>query len=1392
MGKRSKTTRPTEPATQTRSTRTRSSLPLARVRELETLIEALPDGIAVYDLEGHVVRSNAVYRDTLARFIPERPAETLRERVKQAPMLDAQEQPLPEEQWPQTRILRGEALAGSDAVEVMMYTTDGEALGMSVTGAPLRDDTGAIIGAVAVHRDITAQKRLEHELRQSRDELQAILEAVPDQVIVYDSDLHRVRSNAAHRAAEQRYYPGEQAPSELHERIRRTQTVFRDMNGAPLQAGEWPQRRILCGETFSGPSAVETQAYTPEGNAQWWSVSGAPLHAEDGTITGAVLVSADITQRKELEEALRRAHERFQLAERAANGFVYEWDVRAGVIYRSQGLERMLGYRAEDIPSSWEAWAQLVYPGDWQATTDAEELAYLEALPGDTLETEYRIRHRDGYFLTVADYAVIERDEHGEISRLIGQTHDITDRKRAEAALRKSERQIATIFAAVPFALTLTQPPDYRIVRVNDAFLRMFGFERDEVIGKTEVELGIMHDPAASERIAHMLQEQGTVRSFEHISYCKNGDLLHLSLNVDTIEIDDERYVLTTIEEITERKELEAELRASEERFRGIVETANEGVWLVDLLGRTIYANERMAALLGYRTVELTGRPITDFVFPEDVELARTLIGSNLQGNVEQFDFRFRRRDGDMVLVLAGTSPVRDATGETVGALGMFSDITERRRLEYEVAERASLLEAVFAAAPDRISIFDQMGQMIRLNPAAQSIAGPEREHASIETVSEVFDLRTLDGAPFPSEELPTARALRGEVVQGVEIIERDTDQDTDQRDHYILTSSAPFYDLTGELRGAVALAHDVTALRNAEREAATWAAQLDATFDSLTDGFFIFDGAGQLIRMNDAARRILALDAAPDYYSLTPEERAARLSVRDANDRPLKPEEWGLTKLAQGERLIDPVELRITALDGGTKDLAITGGPVCDAEGNVTGAVALLRDVTESRRLQHAVAEQASQLQATFDALAEPMCVFDARGRVLRQNNAERAMFGFDTPPATIEERAARIRLRAAEGLLLSPKELPGRKVLAGETLVGADMVETLALGADGHDHWFSVSGAPIRNNAGKIIGGVIVFRDVTVRRSLEREVEERAALLQTTFDAMTDGVLIVNADGTVRTCNDAYRTLMGYDPVTAERRLSADGRRKRFHARDAKGRPFPAESWPLTRILRGETITHESADDLYIRTRDGRKIIVNATGAPLRDADGALIGALLVMRDVTVQRALERETRWQAGMLERAHDAIFMWELDGPILYWNHGAELLYGYSSAEAVGQISHQLLQTERPVSPALFKKALKRNGEWIGDIRHTTRDGRRLVVGSRHQLLKEPGGRAYVLEVCRDITERLELEQELRRSHDELEQRVHERTRELASANRSPWLESFPLKSPSTRPGLTPG
>jgi PAS domain S-box-containing protein len=138
-----------------------------------------------------------------------------------------------------------------------------------------------------------------------------------------------------------------------------------------------------------------------------------------------------------------------------------------------------------------------------------------------------------------------------------------------------------------------------------------------------------------------------------------------------------------------DRKRSAGALRETEERYRRIVETANEGIWLVDTAARTTFINRHMAAMLGYRPEEMAGRTAFEFVFEEDRAAAVEWIGQNIQGVPEQFDFRFRRKDGAAVLVLGCTSPVLDAAGQVVGALGMFTDVTERRRA---AEERAGLL----------------------------------------------------------------------------------------------------------------------------------------------------------------------------------------------------------------------------------------------------------------------------------------------------------------------------------------------------------------------------------------------------------------------------------------------------------------------------------------------------------------------------------------------------------------------------------------------------------------------------------------------------------------------------------------------------------------------------
>jgi PAS domain S-box-containing protein len=138
---------------------------------------------------------------------------------------------------------------------------------------------------------------------------------------------------------------------------------------------------------------------------------------------------------------------------------------------------------------------------------------------------------------------------------------------------------------------------------------------------------------------------------------------------------------------LTEHQQAEEALRQSEERYRTIVETAHEGVWLMGLNASTIYLNERMAKLLGYSAEEVIGRQVPEFCFPEDMASARERIASNLRGQAEAFDFRFRRRDGSELHVLASTSPVRDGRDHIVGVVGMFIDIAERKQAEREREE---------------------------------------------------------------------------------------------------------------------------------------------------------------------------------------------------------------------------------------------------------------------------------------------------------------------------------------------------------------------------------------------------------------------------------------------------------------------------------------------------------------------------------------------------------------------------------------------------------------------------------------------------------------------------------------------------------------------------------
>lgn len=283
------------------------------------------------------------------------------------------------------------------------------------------------------------------------------------------------------------------------------------------------------------------------------------------------------------------------------------------------------------------------------------------------------------------------------------------------------------------------------------------------------------------------------------------------------------------------------------------------------------------------------------------------------------------------------------------------SQIERARRSAEELAlslevER-SRLDAIIETVPDALSIHDVHGNIIRLNRAGRRNTGSKRIDTAINDTQSIFGLRTLTGESFPTKDIPVVRALQGETVSGVEI----RFLDAEGQDIYALLSAAPLFDIQGKVDGVVLITHDISALHQSERERALRASELEAAFESITDGVFLFNRDLQIISMNSAACKLLAIKNPADYISRSVSERMTLLAMRDEQGRLITEEQWPMSRILKGEVLQGPdaTDIIVQTLDKRDLELSVSGAPVRNQEGELIGALCICRDVTERRQLE-------------------------------------------------------------------------------------------------------------------------------------------------------------------------------------------------------------------------------------------------------------------------------------------------------------------------------------------------------------------------------------------------------------------------------------------------------
>ncbi|GAB6126065.1 PAS domain S-box protein [Humidesulfovibrio idahonensis] len=455
------------------------------------------------------------------------------------------------------------------------------------------------------------------------------------------------------------------------------------------------------------------------------SDSAAPIKDEDGAVIGAVLVFRDQSHEHTFRQALRESEHHYRTL--ADNGQALIW---------TAGLDKLCNYFNEPWltftgrPLEKElgnGWAEGVHPDDFDRCLQIYVTAFDRR---ERFSMEYRLRHASGEYRWIVDQGTPRYDSDGVFTGYIGHCLDIHESKRAEDRLRKLSRAVEQS----PAAIVITDL-DGRIEYMNPAYEHITGFTAAEAMGARAHFLELQD--LAPELAGGFWQGivSGTDWHGEFRNRRKNGEPYWAAASLSPLRDANGTitHVIAVKEDISERKAVAQALEESEARFRRIVETANEGIWTLGPDDSTSYMNPTMAALLGCEVEEAMGRPMTDFMYPEDHKDYKNHMRARHSGQSERYERRLRAKNGAEIWVLVSASAIIGPDGAFGGSFGMCADITESKRVQRILETRLELARAAQEEGLD----------------AALTTALDQAEAITGSTVG-FFYLSDEDGKPLP------------------------------------------------------------------------------------------------------------------------------------------------------------------------------------------------------------------------------------------------------------------------------------------------------------------------------------------------------------------------------------------------------------------------------------------------------------------------------------------------------------------------------------------------------------------------------------------------------------------------------------------------------------------
>lgn len=545
-------------------------------------------------------------------------------------------------------------------------------------------------------------------------------------------------------------------------------------------------------------------------------------------------------------------------------------------------------------------------------------------------------------------------------------------------------------------------------------------------------------------------------------------------------------------------------------------------------------------------------------------------------------------------------------------------------------ASASSLAEAraqAWAVNHDAIVITNAAGFIVDWNPAAEALFGYTRDEA----LGQPNALIHLSAEAAANSQMNTAGlAQRGQWHGTLTIVRKDGTRGVCE------VTVQPWRDATGRAIGTIACYHDISTWQTALAQVEAERQRLAALVDVLPAGIALYDAQGRLVQQNSAAARITGRAATTETEAA--ESRMERYAMRAADGTPLTPASAPSGRARAGATFTD-FALVVTDPDGHPVDLLASGAPVPDAAGG-QGAVVVFQDVTALRALEREADAQRRFADAIIASTPFGIAVFDASDefRCLRHNTPFLQLVGAD-----FQAHGTIIGVPLADFF----DQTTGAQVCAvfaqvrttGEPVFIHEFPAVLV--PDPVPRWYRWSLTPLRDAAGTVTTLICCAVEITeIVRGREAERAESAQLAGV-FTAMTEGVVVYDAQGRLLRANPVAQRIFGWAVAEPYLAQPLPARHAQFTLYDAAGQALDAMAWPVQRILAGDVIASTEGQDVRFQRANGQWVHLNISGAPLRDEHGAISGAVVLYRDVTERRALSRRTHQSLEALLRMAQA-------------------------------------------------------------------------------------------------------------------------------------------------------